>query len=262
MNIKERHLKLLTTFIISFLLVVTIFTPTKKVMASTVKESIITNLKNSSNGKLSFTLSIPAHTRFSYSVKLIPNNKNAAIDTHGDTIYNYSNKEIKKNVTISINYYSTKYKYEVSASYNYRRCSYRDTDYVESKIPSNTFVTKKFTWTEKEIKKYKSKKRSQIVLLYSGSVVLDLFVSKGYCTAALSTGYGIGVLVSDLVNTKASEDIRSTAIKGWGYKIKAVPNEERTAYKTYLLTYNSKNKKVDKKYCGKVYTASIFRVIR
>ena len=262
MDIKKRHLKLLTTFIILSLLIVTIFSPTKNVMASIEKESIITNLKNPSNGELSFKLSIPAHTTLTYSVKLIPNNKNAAIDSYTNTLSNHSSKEIKKNVTLSINYYSTKYKYNVSAHYNYRRCSYTDTDYVESKIPSDTFVTKKFTWTEKEIKKYKNNKRSEIVLLYSGSVVLDIFVSKGYCTTALSSGYGIGVLVSDLVSTKASEDIRTTATEGWGYKIKAVPNEERTAYKTYLLTYNSKNKKVDKKYCGTVNTASIFRVIR
>ncbi|MCI8955963.1 MAG: hypothetical protein HFG29_03110 [Eubacterium sp.] len=262
MNIKKQHIKLLTNFIILFLLVVTMLSPTEKVMASIEKETIITNLKNPSNGKLSFTLTIPAHTTITYSVKLIPNNKNAAIDSYTNTFSNHSSKEIKKNITLLINYYSTKYKYNVSARYNYRRCSYIDTDYIESKIPANTFVTKKFTWTKKEIKRYKRNKRSEIVLLYSGSVVLDIFVSKGYCTAALSSGYGIGVLVSDLVKTKASEDIRTTAIEGWGYKIKAVPNEERTAYKTYLITYNSKNKKVDEKYCGKVYAASIFRVIR
>lgn len=262
MKTKKRYLRILTTFIILSLLVVTTFSLTKNVMASIEKDSIITQLKNPSNGELAFTVSIPAHTTLTYSVKLIPNNKNAAIDFYTNTLSNHSSKTVKKNITLSINYYSTKYKYNVSAHYNYKRCSYTDTDYVESKIPSNTFVTKKFTWTKEEIKKYKNNKRSEIVLLYSGSVVLDIFVSKGYCTTALSSGYGIGVLVSDLVKTKASEDIRTTAIKGWGYKIKAVPNEERTAYKTYLLTYNSKNKKVDEKYCGKVTTASIFRVIR
>ena len=220
--------------------------------AGTNTESLITNLSNSGNAKLTFNLSVPAKTTCSYSIKFAPNNKNKALETLTGSVKNTTNKKKTFTVTKQVRYYSSKYSYKVSASYNYRKKNYTDTDAVKSLIPSKTFYSNKFVWTDSAIKKYKANKWVEIGMSFTAGVALDILVSKGYATKTLVAAYTIGGVASDLVAASATSDIRSTAKKGWGYRIKVVPNKSRTSYATYLLTYNSKGKLADTEFVGNI----------
>lgn len=233
-----------------------------KALASTSKEDLITNLKNSANAELSFYVYVPAKTTANYTIKLVPNNKNSAIDSLSGSVKNTGTEAKKIKVTRTVNYYSSKYSYSVKANYNYKKTNYVDTDTVKSLIPSKTFYSNKFTWTEENIKAYKNNKRVEILLAFGTGIAIDVLATKGYVTTALASAYTFGSLASDLVATNADSDIRNTAIKGWGYKIKAVPNSSGTEFTTYLLTYNKDGKLADTTKCGTVKISPYCKVIK
>ena len=250
-NRRKRYTMLCKILVFLFIFNTIMWIPLE-VAAGTQKESVVSGLCNSSNSVLTFYIEVPAKTTANYSIKFTPNNKGKSLETITGSVKNTSSQQKKIKVSRKVGYYSSKYQYSVSANYNYRKTNYSDTDKVYSKIPSHTFTSSKFTWTEANIRKAKANKRVEIVLVFSGTVALDIFVTRGYCTKAAATAYSIAFFANDLLCAGASQDIRNSMIKDWGYRIKAISNSSRTKYTLYLLTYNSKGKLVDSKKCGTI----------
>ena len=83
----------------------------KGVQINHVKDSsLITNIKNPSNGKLSFTIKIPANQTLYYKVELIPSKRAGAIETPKNaSYYNSSNRTVTKTITVDVKHFSPNY---------------------------------------------------------------------------------------------------------------------------------------------------------
>lgn len=129
----------------------------KGVQINHVKDSsLITNIKNPSNGTLSFTIKVPANQTLYYKVELIPSKRAGSIETPKNASYrNNSNKTITKTITIDVKHFSPKY--VITANYTTGNSRIK-TVYEDSDNATSTLVTaitsKAFVWTQSELDKY------------------------------------------------------------------------------------------------------------
>ena len=121
----------------------------KGVQINHVKDSsLITNIKNPSNGKLSFTIKIPANQTLYYKVELIPSKRAGAIETPKNaSYYNSSNRTVTKTITVDVKHFSPNY--VITANYttgNSRiKTVYEDEEKVASKLVKQ-ITSKPFVW--------------------------------------------------------------------------------------------------------------------
>ena len=133
----------------------------KGVQINHVKDSsLITNIKNPSNGKLSFTIKIPANQTLYYKVELIPSKRAGAIETPKNaSYYNSSNRTVTKTITVDVKHFSPNY--VITANYttgNSRiKTVYEDEEKVASKLVKQ-ITSKPFVWTQAELDKYNAGK--------------------------------------------------------------------------------------------------------
>ena len=133
----------------------------KGVQIKHVKDSsLITNVKNPSNGKLSFTIKVPANQTLYYKVELIPSERAGSIEKKKNASYrNSSNKTVTKTITIDVKHFSPKY--VITANYTTGNSRIKTVYEDEEKASSNlvTKITSKpFVWTQAELDKYNAGK--------------------------------------------------------------------------------------------------------
>lgn len=227
--------------------------------STVTKEGLITNVSNPSNGTITFYIHVPAQKTVNYNVKLVPSKRTGTIDKVVGSYKNTSNKTISKKITAKTKYYSNKY--TVNAQYttgnSKYKTVYKDTDKATSALKKQTFSSK-VIWNAKNIKKWKNGNRVALVVEFGTTLAIDIFVSKGYLSGTLATAIGISTFVGDFAEggkIYETKTIAKNPIKGWGYRIKAVPGNN--GYSKYLQVFNDKGK-LYKEY--KIGTVSINRI--
>ena len=231
---------------------------------TTNKESLITKVSNPSNGKITFVINVPAKTTVSYKVELIPNARTKSIDTKSGSYKNTGKSQVSKKITVTTRYYSNKYK--ITASYSTgparNRKIYKDTDSAVSALKT-TIYTNKFVWNSANIKKWKAESRVQVLLGFAITGAADLAVTKGYLSAGYGTVVSLTFLCGDYSSAGSVSDtktIQMTPIKGWGFKVKAVPYDG--GYTKYLLVYDAKGRLHETIKFGKMSISTISTIIK
>lgn len=221
-------------------------------------EGVVTNVKNSANGKLTFLVRVPAGKKAEWSVKLKHwDNRNVYLDTHYGTVKNSGNKTKKMSVSVDVNYYSPKYKVSASYTIGVPRLAktYKDTDNAKS-VPqlSGKVKIRKFVWNDSTIKKYKNSQAIARTFVYAGTIAFDLVLTKGattgFISAATAKAIGAGVSASgfayDMVTTLTKKEysmfkkVLNEPVEGWGYTVYAIPCENGFYYS--VSVYDDKNK--------------------
>lgn len=115
--------------------------------ASRTSESLITDVKNPSNGVIKCDVKVPAGEKVDYSVTLTPDKAGKAVEVINGSLKNRTRKTVTKTVTMHVKHLSNKYR--ISASYTKEirgeEVSYRDVDSAASAL-KKTAVTKKMKW--------------------------------------------------------------------------------------------------------------------
>lgn len=215
--------------------------------ASSVKRNIITNVTNPSSGIIKYTITVPAGKTVKYALTLTPNRRMRNIDRVAGSYTNRTRKTVKKTVTAKVKYMTNKY--IITATYTAKSSKqnivYKDESRATSRL-KKTVYSSKFTWTTKNIKKWKNGQRLAAVLTFAVTGIMDVFVSKGAMSGSVATVIGLSMTVGNFAssgNVASTKKLSSTPIKGWGYRVKCVPCKD--GYCQYLLVYNEKGKQVN-----------------
>ena len=152
----------------------------KPVYASTTRndESLVSNISNPTNGRIKFTIKVPAKTTIQYKVELVPSKRMGAIDSIDGKVSNKKTKAIWVVITVKVKFFSNKY--TVSASYmtgpSRNRTIHKDTDSFTSDIKT-TVYSSKFVWNDKNIKRYNACGKLSIALSFAGTVTIDILIA-------------------------------------------------------------------------------------
>ena len=240
-------------------------------------EDVVTDVKNSSNGIIKFKVRVPAGKTANWSVRLKHwDNRNVYIEQKYGTVKNSGKKTQKKEVSVNLNYYSTKYKVFASYKVGIPRIAkvYSDTDNAKS-VPQlkKKVMIRDFVWNNKMIKQYNISKCVAKTFMYAGTLAFDIAITKGaatgYITAstakAISAGASVAEFSYDILSTFTKKEystfkkVLNEPVKGWGYKMYAVPCKEGFYYS--ISVYNDKKKLYKTVKCQKITGSTLAAVI-
>jgi len=149
-----KYHKIMCSFIACLILLNCAYLPEPVSAASKNSESLITGVKNPSNGVIKCDVTVPAGERVDYSVTLTPDKSGKTVDVINGSLKNRTRKTVRKTITMRVKYLSNKYK--ITASYTKEvkgvEISYKDVDTAASAL-KNTVVTKKLKWDFSELGK-------------------------------------------------------------------------------------------------------------
>lgn len=118
------------------------------------KESIVTDVKNPSNGVITYNVTVPPGEKIDYSVELTPDKKSGNTDKIKGSWKNKTKKTVTKTIKANVKFISNKYK--ITASYTKdvkgTEIAYKDSDTAVSALKTST-VTKKIKWDFSELGK-------------------------------------------------------------------------------------------------------------
>lgn len=203
--------------------------------------NLITNVSNSQNAIIKFTLSVPAGCTANYSVELVPNERTGSLDTISGTYTNTSSVRASKVISVRVKYFSDQY--SVSASYQtgtqHDKHIHEDKESITSKLVTPV-TTNRFIWDDAAISKWQTERAIEFVLTFASGFVISiacgmapqyaLLITAGYSTISFAGGLYSSTKVSDSIS------IMYTPQKNWSFEIKYVVTNN--GYNRTLVVYD------------------------
>lgn len=226
--------------------------------------SLITNVSNPSNGKLTFYINAPAGAEVHYSVKLIPNPRTGSIDTISGIFENTSRLEVSKKITANVKYYSDLY--TVSAYYttgSYHNLFMYEDEETTTSAMKGTQYSSKFVWDAANVAKWQAGQIVATTIAIGTGIVVDLAATRGYVSGRLATIVTIGLDSASIwgaAQTSTEANIMDTPVEGCAYQIKYVPYSG--GYGRYLVSYNSNGGVSSTVSLGNISLSTISLVVR
>lgn len=115
--------------------------------SSANKETLITSVKNPSNGVIKYIITAPPGEKVDYSVELTPDKKYKVPDVSHGSWKNRTKKTVKKTITVKVKCLSDRYRIKASYTTEFKgkEITYSDEDKAVSTLKTSV-VTSKFKW--------------------------------------------------------------------------------------------------------------------
>lgn len=224
-------------------------------MSTTViDEALIGTTSNPSNGVISFTLRVPAGATATYSVDLIPNNHNEAIDHKNGSYTNTGSTTVTRTIRVNVNYYTQGY--IISATYSTgpdRDRVYHVDEHTQTSRLVSRVSTERFVWDAENIAIYDAGQDVYTLLSFAVTGGVSLcFVKYAAITGHWETVVSVALLMNDVFadpNIAATDEtLLDTPIAMWGYEFELVPASN--GFKKTLVIYDDDGEEYDRKEFG------------
>lgn len=202
--------------------------------------TLISNIKNPSNGVITFDIKVPAKQTLYYAVELIPNSRTGSIDTAKNASYTNSGAAtVSKTISVNVKYLANSY--TISANYTTGNDRVR-TIYECSKTATSALKTSKssdkFVWTSSRVTAWQAGTAISTVI-YMGAEKYTVIITTAVhpILGAITKATFTAGTIAGAVQIQGEASIIQKPQLNWAYQIRYEPSSGGATM--YLDIYNA-----------------------